>query len=96
MPHARKVFSATALVVTRLERDGLLARHESGEIPPRVEYELTPLGMGLLIRMSPMRTWVVEHVEDFRKTRRTFDSRGGKKPSWQIPTAIPADSDASQ
>ena len=58
-------------------------------MPPRVEYELTPLGMELLIRMSPIWTWVVENVEDLRKARRAFDSQDGNKPSWQIPTPVP-------
>ncbi|UZE15748.1 helix-turn-helix transcriptional regulator [Pseudomonas sp. B21-054] len=79
-----------------LERDGLLIRRAFDEIPPRVEYELTPLGMGLLIRMSPIWTWVVENVDDFRKARRTFDSQDGHKPSWQIPTPIPADTEAPE
>src|SRR5271154_6933443 len=35
-----------------LERDGMLSRHFFPEIPPRVEYELTPLGKGL---MAPLR-----------------------------------------
>ncbi|SFB15191.1 transcriptional regulator, HxlR family [Pseudomonas sp. NFIX10] len=39
-----------------LKREGLLIRRAFDEIPPRVEYELTPLGMGLLIRMSPIWT----------------------------------------
>ena len=78
-----------------MERDGLGVRREFGEIPPRVEYELTPLGMGLLIRMSPIWTWVVENVEDFRKARRIFDSQNDKKPAWQIPPSTPLDSDAS-
>ena len=98
MRHAelkRQMTGVTQRMLTKtlraLERDGLLIRREFGEIPPRVEYELTPLGMELLIRMSPVWTWVVENVEDFRKARRTFDSRDDKKPSWQIPTSTPAD-----
>jgi len=102
MRHAeikRQMTGVTQRMLTKtlrsMERDGLVARREYGEIPPRVEYELTPLGMELLIRMSPIWTWVVENVEDFRKARRIFDSQDGKQPSWQIPTSTPLDSEAS-
>ena len=102
MRHAeikRQMAGVTQRMLTKtlrsMERDGLVVRREFGEIPPRVEYELTPLGMGLLIRMSPIWTWVVENVEDFRKARRIFDSQDDKKPAWQIPPSTPLDSDAS-
>ncbi|SFW22008.1 MULTISPECIES: winged helix-turn-helix transcriptional regulator [Pseudomonas] len=103
MRHAeikRQMAGVTQRMLTKtlrsLERDGLLIRQVFDEIPPRVEYELTPLGMGLLIRMSPIWTWVVENVDDFRKARRTFDSQDGHKPSWQIPTPTPADPEAPE
>lgn len=87
MRHAeikRQMTGVTQRMLTKtlrsMERDGLVVRREFGEIPPRVEYELTPLGMGLLIRMSPIWTWVVENVEDFRKARRIFDSQDDKNP----------------
>jgi DNA-binding HxlR family transcriptional regulator len=96
MRHAeirRQMTGVTQRMLTKtlrpMERDGLLVRREFGEIPPRVEYELTPLGMGLLIRMSPVWTWVVENVEDFRKARRIFDSQEDKKPSWQALVSTP-------
>ena len=102
MRHAeikRQMAGVTQRMLTKtlrsMERDGLVVRREFGEIPPRVEYELTPLGMGLLIRMSPIWTWVVENVEDFRKARRIFDSQDDKKPAWQIPTSTPSSSEAS-
>ncbi len=102
MRHAeikRQMTGVTQRMLTKtlrsMERDGLVVRREFGEIPPRVEYELTPLGMGLLIRMSPIWTWVVENVEDFREARRIFDSQDHTKPAWQIPTPIPLDSEAS-
>ena len=102
MRHAeikRQMTGVTQRMLTKtlrsMERDGLVVRREFGEIPPRVEYELTPLGMELLIRMSPIWTWVVENVEDFRKARRIFDSQDDKKPAWQIPPSTPLDSDAS-
>ena len=103
MRHAeikRQMAGVTQRMLTKtlrsMERDGLLIRRDFGEIPPRVEYELTPLGMGLLIRMSPIWTWVVENVEDLRKARRIFDSQDGQKPSWQIPVSIQVDPEAPE
>ncbi len=102
MRHAeikRQMTGVTQRMLTKtlraLERDGLLTRRELDQVPPHVEYELTPLGMGLLVRMSPIWTWVVENVEGFRQARRTFDSQVGKKPSWQIPVPARDDSEAS-
>ena len=66
----------------QLERDGLVTRYDLVEMP-RVEYELTELGMGLLIRMIPLWTWVVENSDQFRKSREQYDSRPHAKPSWQ-------------
>lgn len=100
MRHAeikRQMRGVTQRMLTKtlrsLERDGLLIRREFGEVPPRVEYELTPLGMGLLVRMSPVWTWVVENVDDIRQARRAFDSQVDQKPSWQVPTPMAVDSE---
>jgi len=103
MRHAeikRQMTGVTQRMLTKtlraLERDGLLLRREFGEVPPRVEYELTALGQGLLVRMSPVWTWVVENVEDFRTARRAFDRQERQKPAWQIPTPMPQDPDATE
>ncbi|WP_282344025.1 helix-turn-helix domain-containing protein [Pseudomonas sp. PS02288] len=102
MRHAeikRQMTGVTQRMLTKtlrsMERDGLLTRQEFSEIPPRVEYQLTALGRGLLIRMSPIWAWVVENVEDVRKARRRFDSQEGKRPSWQTPTPLPVDQESS-
>ena len=58
----------------QLERDGLICRQDFGEVPPRVEYSITPLGKDLLVLMIPMWTWVVQHAEDFRSCRQAFDA----------------------
>ena len=93
MRHAeikRQMTGVTQRMLTKtlraMQRDGLLLRREFGHIPPRVEYELTPLGMELLVRMSPVWMWVVENAEEFRAARRAFDSQDDRKPAWQIPT----------
>lgn len=58
----------------QLERDGLIYRHDFREVPPRVEYSITPLGKDLLVLMIPMWTWVVQHAEEFRHCREIYDS----------------------
>ncbi|WP_341524101.1 helix-turn-helix domain-containing protein [Pseudomonas sp. G.S.17] len=74
----RRMHGVTQRMLTRtlrqLERDGLVLRHDHHEVPPRVEYELSALGMGLLVHMIPLWTWVVENAEGFRSARTAYDS----------------------
>ncbi len=44
-----------------LEANGLLERHDYGEIPPRVEYRLTALGRSLEPILLAMHDWAVEY-----------------------------------
>ena len=44
-----------------LEADGLVERHDFREIPPRVEYRLTPLGRSLEPVLLAMHEWALEH-----------------------------------
>jgi DNA-binding HxlR family transcriptional regulator len=45
-----------------LERDGLIARHVYAEVPPKVEYSLTPLGWNLTGTLMAMYEWAAEHL----------------------------------
>jgi DNA-binding HxlR family transcriptional regulator len=56
-----------------LERDGLVTRKLYPEIPPRVEYELTPLGSSLLEVMMSLGEWASQHAEEILKARKHFD-----------------------
>jgi len=56
-----------------LERDGLISRTSYLEVPPRVEYELTELGRGLLIQIIPLWTWIISRSDIFREARDKFD-----------------------
>ncbi|WP_170254835.1 MULTISPECIES: winged helix-turn-helix transcriptional regulator [Rhizobium] len=59
---SQKVLTQT---LRTLERDGLIIRTLYPEVPPRVEYELTPLGRDLLIQVAALWRWIVEHLDDF-------------------------------
>lgn len=58
-----------------LERDGLITRTMFMEVPPRVEYELTELGRGLLIQILPLWTWILDQSDDFKIARAAFDDK---------------------
>jgi DNA-binding HxlR family transcriptional regulator len=45
-----------------LERDGLIARRVYAEVPPKVEYSLTPLGWSLTEPLMAMYEWAAEHA----------------------------------
>jgi DNA-binding HxlR family transcriptional regulator len=47
-----------------LERHGLVARRDYAEVPPRVEYTLTPLGDSLAKTITALDDWVVRHYHD--------------------------------
>ena len=47
-----------------LERDGLIARRVSPEVPARVEYSLTSLGWSITGPLMAMYEWAEEHLPD--------------------------------
>ncbi len=51
------------VTVRKLEQDGLVKRTIYPEVPPRVEYQLTTLGMGLLNKLVPLIDWAQENSE---------------------------------
>jgi DNA-binding HxlR family transcriptional regulator len=53
-----------------LERDGLVARRVYAEVPPRVEYSLTPLGWSLTGTLMAMYEWAADHLREVERARR--------------------------
>jgi DNA-binding HxlR family transcriptional regulator len=63
------------LTLRHLERDGLVLRTVHPVVPPRVDYELTPLGESLLSAVFPLVTWTREHRHEVAAARGTYDTR---------------------
>jgi DNA-binding HxlR family transcriptional regulator len=54
----------------QMEADGLVMRTAYPEIPPRVEYALTPLGESLNRALIPLGDWGDEHMDAIAGCRR--------------------------
>ena len=63
--------------VRDLERDGILSRTMYNEMPPRVEYELTPLGQTLRQPLTALGHWAEEHIDEVLRARDDYDGRSG-------------------
>lgn len=63
-----------------LERDGLITREVYAEVPPRVEYEVTPLGLTLLPHVIALADWAVAHRDDIELNRAMYDERHDAVP----------------
>ena len=63
------------LTLRHLERDGLLTRTAYAEVPPRVEYQLTPLGESLRAVVTALAQWAADPDDEIQTARRAFDSR---------------------
>lgn len=58
-----------------LERDGLVKRTVHPVVPPRVEYELTPLGGTLHATIQSLVKWTEAHQEEIAVARAAYDVR---------------------
>jgi DNA-binding HxlR family transcriptional regulator len=63
------------LTLRGLERDGLVKRTVFPTIPPRVDYELTPLGHSLRGPIEALGHWAFDHYECIVAARAQFDQK---------------------
>ncbi|MET7418239.1 helix-turn-helix domain-containing protein [Dactylosporangium sp. NPDC005555] len=76
VPMRRVSAKVLAETLRALERDGMITRTAYAEVPPRVEYALTPLGRTLFPAMDACRVWVAEHLPAVLDARDDY-ARGG-------------------
>jgi DNA-binding HxlR family transcriptional regulator len=65
----------------RLERDGLVQRTVYAEVPPRVEYALTPLGRTLCAPLAALRTWAETNITAVQVAQQCYDQMGAVRTS---------------
>lgn len=59
----------------QMEADGLVTRTVFPVVPPKVEYELTDLGMSLGAAFCGVWIWAEQHRETIRESRKAFSER---------------------
>lgn len=61
-----------SVTLRSLEEDGLISRTVYPEVPPRVEYKLTDLGISLLKPLYSLIDWAKDHTEVIHCNRVNF------------------------
>jgi DNA-binding HxlR family transcriptional regulator len=63
----------------QMERDGLVERTVHAVIPPRVDYRLTALGLGLGEAFCGVWAWASRHLDEVEASRQAFDARAADR-----------------
>lgn len=67
-----------ALTLRTLEEDGFVGRRDHGEVPPRVDYSLTPLGRGLAEHLEALGRWIATNTPKVLAAREKHRQRAAK------------------
>ena len=67
---SRRMLTAT---LRSLERDGLVTRTIYAEVPPRVEYRMTEMGLTLSEPVLRLAMWAADHQDAIKVHRVAFD-----------------------
>jgi DNA-binding HxlR family transcriptional regulator len=62
-----------AQTLREFEADGLVERTQYPQVPPRVEYALTPSGVELAQRLHALIDWIELHLREFTAARRASE-----------------------
>jgi DNA-binding HxlR family transcriptional regulator len=67
---SQKSLTAT---LRHLERDGLITRTVTAQVPIRVDYDATELGRAMVLEVHPLWMWAAVNLDRFAKSRRAYD-----------------------
>lgn len=51
-----------SVTLKRMEKNGIVQRKVFAEVPPRVEYKLTPFGLGFADKLLDLNMWVDDQI----------------------------------
>lgn len=69
---SRKMLTTT---LRQLQRDGYIAREAFAEVPPRVEYTITPMGYEVVKLLTELTIWTKENHAHIRDSRALYDAK---------------------
>ncbi|MBC2664914.1 helix-turn-helix transcriptional regulator [Novosphingobium flavum] len=64
------------LKLRALERDGFISRRVTADVPPKVSYALTPLGLALHDRARDLIEWIKTRGGEIEAHRAAWDAAG--------------------
>jgi DNA-binding HxlR family transcriptional regulator len=67
---SQKSLTAT---LRNLERDGLITRTVTAQVPVRVDYEATALGHAMIQKVHPLWQWAARNHAAFAQARKDYD-----------------------
>jgi len=62
-----------------MEADGIVKRRDFKEVPPRVEYALTPFGQSLFAALAPLCEWGTLHMKRIEARKEATEARARQK-----------------
>ncbi len=67
-----------------LETDGIVKRTDYREVPPRVDYALTPLGRSLASALAPLCAWGTDNMTDVARILAVRESWSREAPAPDV------------
>ncbi|MBR1520156.1 MAG: helix-turn-helix transcriptional regulator [Bacteroidaceae bacterium] len=64
-----------SLTLQALEADGMVTRQAYAEVPPRVEYTLTPRALSFMPHLHALVGWAIDNLSGIVKDREAFKNR---------------------
>jgi DNA-binding HxlR family transcriptional regulator len=85
MELSRAIPNATQRMLTlqlrELEADGVIVRHAYPQVPPRVEYEISPFGQSLSPILLSLRRWGQHYEDSIEGTALQRHTTGVRQPN---------------